>query len=306
MTEKMYTMESVQRKVRSISKLTTLPQIATTVLELVENPKTSASKLGEVISSDQVLTARILKLANSAYYGFPRRISTLNLAIVVLGFNALRDLVMSISVIDRFSTQNIRQDWEIEQFWRHAFMVGMGARQIARQQRQALAGEAFVAGLLHDIGYLVMIQHFPKLFEKTFQFAKERQIPFLHAEYSLWGFSHAEIGAWLAEGWNLPEKIVRVIRYHHQPEKAGDSSNLTTIIHFADHLAATLGEGGEFMEVPETEPANLDELVKTFSSSPQAVHHFQELFRQEREKMSDFLLTLFNKKQEVPSESEIS
>jgi len=222
MTEKMYTMESVQRKVRSISKLTTLPQIATTVLELVENPKTSASKLGEVISSDQVLTARILKLANSAYYGFPRRISTLNLAIVVLGFNALRDLVMSISVIDRFSTQTIRQDWEIEQFWRHAFMVGMGARQIARQQRQALAGEAFVAGLLHDIGYLVMIQHFPKLFEKTFQFAQERQIPF---------------------------------------------SNLTTIIHFADHLAATLGEGGEFMEVPETEPANLDELVKTFSGT---------------------------------------
>ncbi len=302
MPSKGFTLEEVQRKVRSISKLTTLPQIATTVLELVENPKTSASKLGEVISSDQVLTARILKLANSAYYGFPRRISTLNLAIVVLGFNALRDLVMSISVIDQF-TNTIDPEWEVERFWRHAFIVGMGARQMARQQRQALAGEAFVAGLLHDIGYLVMIQHFPKIFEKTYEFARERNVPLIHAEYTLWGFSHAEIGAWLAEGWNLPEKIVRVIRFHHNPEKAQDSTNLTPMIHFADHLTATIGEGGQFKEVSETPEINLETALQSFTSDNRSIEYYQNLFRQEREKMSDFLATLLNKKSEVTTQS---
>ncbi len=302
MPSKGFTLEEVQRKVRSISKLTTLPQIATTVLELVENPKTSASKLGEVISSDQVLTARILKLANSAYYGFPRRISTLNLAIVVLGFNALRDLVMSISVIDQF-TNTIDPEWEVERFWRHAFIVGMGARQMARQQRQALAGEAFVAGLLHDIGYLVMIQHFPKIFEKTYEFARERNVPLIHAEYTLWGFSHAEIGAWLAEGWNLPEKIVRVIRFHHNPEKAQDSTNLTPMIHFADHLTATIGEGGQFKEVSETPEIDLETALQSFTSDNRSIEYYQNLFRQEREKMSDFLATLFNKKSEVTTQS---
>ncbi len=302
MTQKGFTLEDVQRKVRSISKLTTLPQIATTVLELVENPKTSASKLGEVISSDQVLTARILKLANSAYYGFPRRISTLNLAIVVLGFNALRDLVMSISVIDQF-TNNIDPEWEVERFWRHAFIVGMGARQMARQQRQALAGEAFVAGLLHDIGYLVLIQHFPKMFEKTYEFARERNVPLVHAEYALWGFSHAEVGAWLAEGWNLPEKIVRVIRYHHNPEKAQDTTNLTPMIYFADHLTATIGEGGQFKEVIETPEIDLEAALQTFSKDNRSIEYYQNLFSQEREKMSDFLATLFNKKPEVTTQS---
>jgi len=181
--------------------------------------------------------------------------------------------------------------------------VGMGARQIARHQRQALAGEAFVAGLLHDIGYLVMLQHFPGMFEKSYQFAEERNVPLVHAEYALWGFSHAEIGSWLAEGWNLPEKIVKVIRFHHHPEKAVESSPLTNIIYFLEHLASTIDEGIRFKGVAETPEVDFQEQFDEFFKYGRTLASYQDVLRQEREKVSDFLATLFNKTQETASKS---
>lgn len=296
MNEKRLSPEYVERKVRSLAKLSTLPHLAVKVMELVENPKTSASTMAQLISVDQVLAARILKLANSAYYGFPRKISTLNLAIVVLGFKALRDLVLSISVIDRFSDNQHDTNFEVEQFWRHALVVGCGARIVSKFVNYPVAGEVFVAGLLHDIGYPVLLQQFPDAFEAAYCYAKENNVKFMEAEEKYMGFTHSQVGGWLAEGWNLPEKLARAIRYHHTPHHNHLHQDLVNIIHLANLISYSMGEGSGIEEgelIPEKE---IEEKIKHyFPRNSYPVSFFQEKFYLESEKIEEFLGILTSK-----------
>ncbi|MEJ2634051.1 MAG: HDOD domain-containing protein [Calditrichia bacterium] len=282
--------EYVENKVRSLARLATLPNIAVKVMELVENPKTSASTLAHFISVDQVLAARILKLANSAYYGFPKEISTLNLAIVVLGFNALRDLVLSISVIDRFSMHEYDENFEVEQFWRHALIVGRGARVLAKFLNYPVTGEVFVAGLLHDIGYPVMLQNFPEDFMCAAEYANNHGISFHESENNVLDFTHTQLGGWLAEGWNLPDKLVRAIRYHHAPEKNHSYQDLVNIIHMADLISYTIGEGSGIKNNSQLPEGEIDERMKMYlPRNGYPLSFYQEKFSQEGEKIDEFL-----------------
>jgi len=208
MKEKKPDRYEVELKVKKLAKISTLPNIAIKVMDLVENPRTSVSVLAKIISADHILTARVLKLANSAYYGFPRQISTINLAVVVLGFSALRDLVFGISVIDQFSVKNFDDGLDVTRFWRHALFVGSGAKFLSKFLDYPVCGEVFVAGLLHDIGYPVLLQYFPDYFEGVRKYASKKNVSFYEAEKVVLGFDHAELGAWLAKGWNLPDKLV--------------------------------------------------------------------------------------------------
>lgn len=296
MSPKPLSQEYIQRRVRSLAKLSTLPTIAMKVMQLVENPRTSASTLARLISNDQILAARILKLANSAYYGFPRKISTLNLAIVVLGFNALRDLVLSISVIDQFMLNDL-EEFEVEKFWRHALMVGHGARILSKFFNYPVSGEVFVAGLLHDIGYTILLQYFPEQFRTAFAYARKRKVPFHEAEIATLGFSHAEAGAWLAEGWNLPDKLVRAIRYHHNPEKNLTHRDLVNIIHLADEICYSIGEGSGIELYHSVSQEELEKKLQQFyPRNTYPLYFFQDKFRQESEKLWDFL-DILNKKE---------
>ncbi|GAB4364650.1 MAG: HDOD domain-containing protein [Calditrichia bacterium] len=295
--KKLLSPELAQRRVRRISKLSTLPFIAVKVMELVENPRTSASKLCDFISADQVMAARILRLANSAYYGFPRKISTLNLAIVVLGFNALRDLVLSISIIDRFSLKS-QEEIDLEQFWRHALIVGRGARVLARYLNYPVVGEAFVAGLLHDIGYLAFMQQFPTEFKEVNHFSRENATPFNEAEIRILGYSHTQLGSWLAENWNLPAKLVEAIRYHHQPDKSMEHQEMVKIIHMADLISYSIGEGSGINQIYSLSAEELEtQLKEKFSKNVYPLSFLQDKFRQESEKIQEFLDILQNKKQ---------
>jgi len=290
--------EYVRQRVSNLAKLSTLPHLASKVMELVENPKTSASTLAKILSADQILTARILKLANSAYYGFPRRISTLNLAIVVLGFNALRDLVLSISIIDQFGIDT-GENFQIEQFWRHALVVGRGARLLSRYVNYPVAGEVFVAGLLHDIGYPVMIQQFPEHFKKIYQYALDVDIPFNRAELKVLGFDHTQVGSWLAEGWNLPEKLVYAIRYHHSPERARLHRDLVNIIHIADLICYSIGEGSGINRVEGISTEEIEQEMKVlFTRNGYPLTFYQDKFRQEADRIAEFL-DIINKKEMV-------
>ncbi|MFZ0391270.1 MAG: HDOD domain-containing protein [Calditrichia bacterium] len=288
--------EVVKERVHNLAKLSTLPHIAVKVMELVENPRTSASSLAELISADQILAARILKLANSAYYGFPRKISTLNLAIVVLGFNALRDLVLSISVINRFVDENGEDFFQAEQFWRHALIVGRGARLFSRYVNYPVAGEVFMAGLLHDIGYPVLLQQFPRHFAETCNFARENNITFRAAENKILNFHHTDLGGWLARGWNLPDKLVSAIRYHHSPEDASLHRDLVNIIHISDRISFSIGEGSGLREKDEDSETEIaGTIAALFPHNNLPLEFFMSKFREESEKIDDFLTILTQK-----------
>jgi putative nucleotidyltransferase with HDIG domain len=189
-----------------------------------------------------VLTAKLLKIANSPFYGFPRRIATIDFAIVVLGFDALKDIVISVSLLSALN-KNDSKFFDPRAFWDHCVAAGAAARKFSHDFNYRVSGEAFVAGLLHDIGILIETQYFPKEFREVIKTTKMKSISFLEAEKEIFGVTHEEIGSWLAERWNLPEQLVEAIRFHHSPGVAENNRELVALIHFVDVLSHRLQIG---------------------------------------------------------------
>lgn len=243
-------------KLESIKQIPMLPSTAAEALQLIDNPRTSAGALGRIIERDQALVARVLKIANSPFYGFPREISTIDLAIVVLGFDAIKETILSLVIQGVFAHTRSSQ-LNIQEFWKYSIFCGAAARYLARKLGYRLAGEAFVAGLMHDIGVLIIAQSFPRELDTIRSEQRMRGFTLTEAEHHVLAATHCEIGGWLAERWNLPEQLINAISYHHvtplnapaiyaAAEAADDDGNeapdhpLTSIVAltewFADHL----------------------------------------------------------------------
>jgi HD-like signal output (HDOD) protein len=230
----------IRKITQSIIGLPTLPTIVSKMLEMIDNPRTSAATLARLISTDQALTAKVLKLANSAYYGFSREISTVNMAIVVLGFNTVKDMGLWLSVFDVFKNGSNGSKFDAVKFWEHSVACGVASRMLARSTRSRYAGEAFVAGLLHDLGKIVLNQYFSADFASVLEEADKTDLD--SAELRIMGASHGRVGAWLAEKWNLPPMISDTILFHHEPWEAKTDSLLVATITLADilcHLSKT-------------------------------------------------------------------
>jgi putative nucleotidyltransferase with HDIG domain len=232
----------IKRITESIIGLPTLPTVVSKMIQLVDNPKTSAVSLARLISTDQALTARILKLANSAYYGFSGEISTVNMAIVVLGFNTVKDMGLSLSVFDVFKKMGQSKNFDISRFWEHSIACGVASRMLTDEYCRRYSAEAFVAGLLHDIGKVVLNQYFNKEFNEIMELAANG-LTLDDAELQVLGTSHARIGAWLAEKWNLPKIISESLLYHHSPWESGKDQVLVALICFADYICHISGMG---------------------------------------------------------------
>lgn len=245
----------VRRITESIIGLPTLPSVVAKMIEMIDNPKTSAAILAKLISTDQALTAKILKLANSAYYGFPREISTVNLAIVVLGFNTVKDMGLSISVLNAFKGRAESKYFDISKFWEHSIACGVAARFLARIFRYRVVGEAFVAGLLHDVGKVVLNQYLHTEFNEIMKEVHENDVPLLEAEKKIIGATHAQVGGWLAEKWNLPAAITEAIRFHHGPIFTGNNRDILVLTGFADFLVrfSNIGDSGN-KKTPKLDP----------------------------------------------------
>ncbi len=290
MLRKFFSQDEIKQVTRNIINLPTLPTVVAKMIELVDNPKTTASSLGKLISSDQVLTAKLLKLANSAFYAFPRKIGTVNLAIVVLGFDMIKSLALSASVIDRFSKENDRI-FDVMKFWEHSVGCGVAGRVVAAEYGYRVSGEVFTAGLLHDIGKLILREYLNLEFQEIIETVKEKGISFIEAEREILGVTHAEIGGWLGERWNLPGQLVETIRVHHQPEKARKVPELVALVHFSDIVCrfSKVGCGGD-----DGVPA-LDETVsrmlrlRTLDSGEVDMEHYKGKFLDEMKKAEIFM-----------------
>ncbi|MHC4507121.1 MAG: HDOD domain-containing protein [Planctomycetota bacterium] len=235
----------IKRFISSIDNLPTLPVVVAHVNELVENPSASATDINNAIRQDVALSARILKLVNSSFYGFPRKISSITHAVVILGFNTVRNVVLSAFVLDAFTGKGL--PFGHRQFWIHSLGAGVAAQTLAEGNDLAEAEDAFIAGLLHDVGKIVMHQYARRPFAEVLRIVKERDCLIYDAEREVLGTTHAEVGGALLEAWHLPTHLVEAVRVHHAPEQSTQSAGLAAVVHIADILTRALlvGNGGD-------------------------------------------------------------
>jgi putative nucleotidyltransferase with HDIG domain len=243
-------MDSIDNKqyfdeiINNIKQIPTLPNIITRILATLNNPESSAQDAADIISKDPALASKMLRLANSAFYGIPRTISSINNAIVVLGFNTIKALVLSASAIMLFPQDKEKSAFDRTNFWRHSIACGIAARVTALSCAETVTIDpetAFCAGLLHDIGKIILEQFAHEDFLKTVNVARKQSIPLYKAEQKVLGTDHAYIGGLLADKWNLPPVIKFPLMYHHDPEQTEAVEGLTAIINIADHLCHAAG-----------------------------------------------------------------
>jgi len=261
----------LRRIIARVEDLPTLPRTVLRITELVNDPRASAKDLSIIITDDQVLTARLLKLVNSSFYGFPSRVSTVTGAIVLLGFDAIRNLLLTTSVLDLFPARIAKVRRDQEQLWDHSLGCAIGAKSIGNFLRHDKLEELFVAGLLHDIGKIVVMMFLPDEFARITERVRAEGVLISSAEQDLLGCTHADIGRLLAERWNLPPKLVGVIARHHTPAVSGPFALEAAIVHLADIFtrALDLGSGGDD-KVPPLDKAAWD-LLKLKTGAVDAI-----------------------------------
>ena len=217
-------------------ELVSLPAVVMQAMELLNNPSTSAADIGDAIIQDPALTARLLKVVNSSFYGFPSKIETVSRAITIVGTLELTDLILGTSAVHTF--QKIpNQLVDMQQFWEHSLYAAVVARIIAKQLCAPNSERCFVMGLLHDIGSLILYRLKPEQSRQALEMAAEKQLPLVLAEKQVFGFDHADVGAELMTAWNLPESFSQVVLHHHEPSSAASYRLEGATIHLADVIS---------------------------------------------------------------------
>jgi putative nucleotidyltransferase with HDIG domain len=235
-----------QRIIQDLGQIPTMPTIAAKVMQIVNDPHSSAEDVAKFISRDVALTSKVLRLANSAFYGIPRTISSINSAIVILGFNTIRSLVLSASVLKVFPQKPGLASFDRKAFWKHSFMVGIASRMVAqiyRKKKLVDMETAFSAGLLHDIGKIILEQFSNDDYLPVIQAAKEKGVPLFMAEKSMLGMSHADVSGMLVDKWQMPNELKGPIVNHHSPLDDKASQDMACIVHYANHLCHEKGSG---------------------------------------------------------------
>ncbi len=227
----------------AVQDLPTLPTVITKILETSRNPNAQAKDMGNLISQDQSLTTKTLKLVNSAFYGFPKQITSITRAIVILGFEKVKSIALTASVFGAVKIESGKGGFDIAEFWRHSLAVGIMAETLADRVGSAHKNDAFIAGLLHDLGKVVTIKFFKDEMLEIVQTMSEDGGLWYDVEAKHLEGGHPFIGSWLAEEWNFPKKLISPIKYHHKPERDREHRELSFLVHAADVFVRALDIG---------------------------------------------------------------
>jgi putative nucleotidyltransferase with HDIG domain len=225
-----------------VEDLPPIPAVAAKVMTLVEDSRTSANDLAQVLAADQILTAKLIKVSNSAYYGFARKVSTVREAVVAIGFKQVRQIAVGASVIQGFKKSILSTElFDLDLFWGHSMAVAVAAEALAKKTRVCKPEDAFTAGILHDIGRLIIRQGRPAEFERAIQMARGGSISLHAAEIRSTGFAHDEVGRALGELWKFPVHLIDAIDGHHHTNLTPRADGLAGVLAQANRLILHYG-----------------------------------------------------------------
>ena len=273
--------------------ITRMPSLSTTVVKVLEtcnDPQASANDLKRVISLDPVLTGRVLKLINSAYFALGRPITSLTRAIIMLGVNSVKNLALSFAILKNMKSSGSFHAFTTDEFWLHCLGVGVIAKLLAAAKALSPAKqeEYFVAGLLHDLGKLPLNKQFPEEYFKVCQSSDKERDPFHLSEDKLLGIDHCKVGAMIAQKWRLGVSLVETLTHHHRIEDSTENCrDLVSIISLANQIAIELQIGTAGDRV--TDRAMLDQLTDKVGVDYGKLSEFHESVAAEIEKASIFL-----------------
>lgn len=282
------TRRSVRERVKKIDGLPVFPATHAEIMKLAKSENATSEALAEQIKLDPSLLATILKLVNSAYYGLRKKVDSLKVAVSLLGFEEIANLVMSAQVFQGLGGYKNKLGLDLKGFWRHSVGTGFVARSVAKKL-QTESETAFLAGMLHDIGKVVLDRFFPDYYIQVMNLVKGGEMSIGHAEEEVLGLTHAEVGGQLASEWKFSENLQNVIMYHHAPENARRYQRLVGLVHLSDVICRTLqfGSGGDML-VPQIDPAVMDR----FALTEKGLQMFAETAKEDLESAESFLLAL--------------
>ncbi len=235
--------KKTETQLTGIKNLPLIPKVMFEVTKLLKDPSLNTNSLANVIAKDQGLTAKILSIANSPLYGVQRKVTSLEFAVVVLGFKEIGNVVTAVSLADAIKVTPDK-NFDPVDFWIHSMLVGTAARGISRELGHAeLGSDAFVAGVLHEIGIQILHKFMHKDFSEIVSKVALEDKHFLDVENEILGITHEEIGKFLGEKWNLPQVLCDVLNHHHHPGESTLNKELTAIVHLADFMTQALQAG---------------------------------------------------------------
>lgn len=235
--------KEVKRKLRKLEGLPTLPPIVQRLNRMIEDEKTSIHQIADLIEKDQIITTKILRLANSAFYGFPKKVSTVQNALMLLGINIVKVLIITSSIFDIIYKEDVN-------LWEHSIGVAACSKILAERLELKEPQEVATAGLLHDLGKIVEKVSFKEDYKKILELVQNNKDP-LKAEKEILGIDHAEIGSFLMRIWNIPDRLIEAVDAHHELEKAKKFKKEAAIVHLSNVLVHARGYGSSlYKKVP--------------------------------------------------------
>lgn len=228
--------------IKGITKVASLPTVYLKLQEAIRKPGVTNQEITQIINEDAAMAARLLRIANSAFYNFPSKVDTVTQAITIIGVNQLQDLVLACSMVSMF--KNVPEELvTMESFWKHSIACGVTARIIASLRRENNIERFFLAGLLHDLGRLIFYMLRSKDMAEVIQRSEQDKCLLTTSEKEYFGFNHAKLGAMLLKTWKLPPSLVESTAYHHSPHHAKQYMLEASIVHIADVIANALAFG---------------------------------------------------------------
>jgi len=277
--------EALREQVNRILKVSTIPSVVSRIISVTEDSGSNVHDLEKVIEHDQAIASRVVGLSNAVYYGFPRKITSISQAVLVLGFDMVKGLAVSTAVFEGFNNTDREM---MTSLWRHSFETAMAAVLVAERSGIVNKDSAFLAGLLHDIGRPILYQIFGSEYSRL---AKDDSNSLIDAEEDAFGAGHAEVGAWFADKCKLPSSCINSIRFHHNPElfrtpmSGNPLSVLVPIVYLANLIVLDGQENhGRYTEISKAQAHALRE-TRTNSD---ALFSIQETVAAQREKITEY------------------